>query len=127
MSVYLLIQSKQDSGIQMYDDEKMVGSEAEVTPGSPKDYRLARYSNAPIEVPQWLLYPYISFGMTKVVHGYPGSGKSSMLLDHVVRASRGEVLPDGSRLAKPIPTIYQCTDSGSMRVTKQMLINAGQI
>lgn len=71
------------------------------------------------------MYPYIPFGMITVVHGYLGSGKSSTLLDLVARATRGEVLPDGCRLPDPVAAVYQCTESGSLSVTKQMLINAG--
>ena len=99
--------------------------QVEIVPGSPEDYNLIRYSSVPDETPSWLMYPYIPFGMITVVHGYPGSGKSSMLLDLVARATRGEVLPDGSRLPGPIAAVYQCTESGSLSVTKQMLVNAG--
>lgn len=97
----------------------------DIIPGSPEDYKLIRYSSVPDETPRWLMYPYIPFGMITVVHGYPGSGKSSMLLDLVARATRGEVLPDDRRLPEPIATVYLCTESGSLSVTKQMLISAG--
>lgn len=97
----------------------------EIIHGSLEDYKLIRYSSVPDETPRWLMYPYIPFGMITVVHGYPGSGKSSMLLDLIARATRGEVLPDGSRLPESIAAVYQCTESGSLSVTKQMLVNAG--
>lgn len=98
---------------------------SEIVPGSADDYSLIRYSSVPDETPSWLMYPFIPFGMITVVQGYPGSGKSSMLLDLIARASRGEVLPDGSRLPSPVSTVYQCTESGSLSVTKQMLVSAG--
>ena len=100
-------------GSQMpkYEKQSVEAEEqsVEIVPGSPEDYQLIRYSSVLDETPRWLMYPYIPFGMITVVHGYPGSSKSSMLLDLVARATRGEVLPDGSRLPGPIAAVYQCT------------------
>lgn len=94
-------------------------------PGAPDDYRLTNYAGVKDDAVQWLWYPYIPFGMITMVQGYPGSGKSSMLLDIIARASRGEVLPDGSKLSSPVSAVYQCTESGSQSITKRMLANSG--
>ena len=89
------------------------------------DYELKRYSTVPDDSAHWLWYPYIPFGMITMVQGYPGSGKSSFLLDLIARASKGELLPDGSKLDSPVSSVYQCTESGSQSITKKILQNAG--
>ena len=94
-------------------------------PGSLLDYKLNNYAEVEDDSIEWLWYPYIPFGMITMVQGYPGSGKSSMLLDILARASRGDVLPDGSRLSAPVSSVYQCTESGSQSITKRMLQNSG--
>ncbi len=89
------------------------------------DYELKHYSAVPDDTAHWLWYPYIPFGMITMVQGYPGAGKSSFLLDLIARASRGELLPDGSKLDSPLSSVYQCTESGSQSITKRILQNAG--
>ena len=98
---------------------------ADIKPGSPEDYKLIKFSSVRNALPSWLWYPYIPFGQLTIVQGCPGSGKSSMLLDIIARASTSGMMPDGSRLDKPIPSVYQCLEAGKASVTKQMLINAG--
>jgi len=107
------------------ENKREVQLQIEVTPGSFQDYRLMRYSTVPDDAARWLWYPYIPFGMITVVQGYPGSGKSSVLLDIIARASRSDVLPDGSRLDEAISAVYQCVESGSQSNIKQMLKNSG--
>ena len=96
-----------------------------ITPGSADDYSLATYASVEDEPVHWLWYPYIPFGMITVVQGYPGSGKSSFLLDIVARATRGAPLPDGSDPGNPVSAVYQCTEAGSQGVIKTMLDNSG--
>ena len=98
---------------------------ADIEPGSPEDYKLIKFSSIPDDLPSWLWYPYIPFGQLTIVQGCPGSGKSSMLLDIIARASTGGKMPDGSRLDKPLTSVYQCLEAGKASITKQMLINAG--
>lgn len=98
---------------------------ADIEPGSPEDYRLTKFSSVQDDSPSWLWAPFIPFGHLTIVQGCPGSGKSSMLLDIIARASKGRMMPDGSRLDKPITSIYQCLEAGKASVTKQMLLNSG--
>jgi hypothetical protein len=56
-------------------------------PGAPDDYRLANYAGVKDDAVQWLWYPYIP-GMITMVQRYPGSGKSSMLLDIIMKRLR---------------------------------------
>ena len=55
--------------------------------GAPDDYRLANYAGVKDDAVQWLWYPYIP-GMITMVQRYPGSGKSSMLLDIIMKRLR---------------------------------------
>lgn len=59
------------------------------------------------------------------LYGYPSSGKSSFLLDIVSRATRGDQLPNGGHLDKPVSAVYQCTEAGRPSITKKMLVNSG--
>ena len=95
-----------------------------VKPGAPEDYKLTKFSAVQDDPTNWLWFPYFPFGQLTIVQGCPGSGKSSMLLDIIARASKGKMMPDGSRLDKPISSVYQCLEAGKASVTKQMLINS---
>lgn len=91
---------------------------------SEDDYTLRSYDSVSDLQASWFWFPFIPFGMITLVDGYPSSGKSSMPVDLMARASRGDELPDGTALPTPINCLYQCSESGNLGVIKRMLQNA---
>ena len=46
-----------------------------------------------VEEIEWLWYPYIPFGKLTIIHGDPGEGKTTLILQLAALLSRGDKLP----------------------------------
>ena len=95
-----------------------------IAPCTEKDYDSRPFSDVPDEEITWLFQDRIAFGMVSIVVGYPGAGKSSMLIDLMSRASTTGEMPDGTVLPGPINCIYLCTEAGKRSAIKGMLKKA---
>ena len=89
------------------------------------DFEACHYADVKETPHRWLWQPYIPFGMISLVQGMPGSGKSTFLTDIIACATKGAMLPDGTRLEKKVNAVYQCAQAGGPGVIKTMLKNAG--
>ena len=60
---------------------------------------------------KWLWYPYIPFGKVTLLQGYPGDGKSKLMLSIAALLSKGEPLPfTETEENEPMTIIYQTTE-----------------
>ncbi len=73
----------------------------------------------------WLWYPYIPYGKITLLQGDPGGGKSTLMLSIIAALSNGGILPDGTRVKKPLHVIYQCSEDGAADTIKPRLLAAG--
>ena len=55
-----------------------------------------------VEEVEWLWYPYIPYGKVTIIHGDPGEGKTTLILQLAALASRGKPLPCDDRPQKPV-------------------------
>ena len=95
-----------------------------IAPCTEEDYVSRPFSDVQDEEITWLFQDRIAFGMVSIVVGYPGAGKSSMLIDLMSRASTTGEMPDGTVLPGPINCIYLCTEAGKRSAIKGMLKKA---
>lgn len=95
-----------------------------IAPCTEEEYVSRPFSDVPDEEITWLFQDRIAFGMVSIVVGYPGAGKSSMLIDLMSRASTTGEMPDGTVLPGPINCIYLCTEAGKRSAIKGMLKKA---
>lgn len=51
---------------------------------------------------EWLWEPWIPKASIGMIAGDPGAGKSTVILDLIARMTRGDVMPNGTHLVKPI-------------------------
>ncbi len=66
------------------------------------------YSEVKDKEIKWLWYPFIPYGKITLVQGDPGEGKSTFMLNLVALLTRGQNLPDGTKIPHPMNVIYQC-------------------
>lgn len=59
---------------------------------------------------EWLWYPYIPLGKVTMIHGDPGDGKSTFMLNIAAALTRGEPLPFMDEGSEPMNVIYQNTE-----------------
>ena len=65
-----------------------------------------------VEEIEWLWYPYIPFGKLTIIHGDPGEGKTTLILQLAALLSRGDKLPCDDTEREPISIIYQTAEDG---------------
>lgn len=85
------------------------------------DHLLTLYqdvSTAPID---WLWYPYIAIGKITLLQGDPSDGKSTMMMHVIAALSRGDNLPDGTPVSRPLKAIYQCSEDNAADTIKPRL------
>lgn len=97
--------------------------------------KLINMEQVEVEKIDWLLYPFIPFGKVTIVQGYPGEGKTTMVLQIIAKLTKGEaVLPSGSdesaleektMVLEPVNVIYQTAEDGLGDTIKPRLLSAG--
>ena len=76
-----------------------------------------------IEEIEWLWYPYIPFGKLTIIHGDPGEGKTTLILQLAALLSRGDKLPCDDTEREPISIIYQTAEDGLGDTIKPRLLS----
>lgn len=85
------------------------------------ELKLISMDEVPVEEVQWLWYPYIPYGKLTIIHGDPGEGKTTLILQLAALLSRGEPLPcDGPQ--EPVRIIYQTAEDGLGDTIKPRLL-----
>lgn len=83
------------------------------------------YSEVKDKEIKWLWYPFIPYGKITLVQGDPGEGKSTFMLNLVALLTRGQNLPDGTKIPHPMNVIYQCMEDDAADTIKPRLMKAG--
>ena len=100
-----------------------------------------------VEQIEWLLYPFIPFGKVTIIQGDPGEGKTTMVLQIIVKLTRGEPILLNKKSQKearqdseenlkqevlsqdnpiqPVNVIYQTAEDGLGDTIKPRLLAAG--
>lgn len=81
----------------------IVDSIGEVPGGSRMQF--APLSDVAMRSVSWLWPNYLPLGKLTVIDGFPGQGKSTLVLDIAARLSRGAPMPDGSGGNLPIDSV----------------------
>ena len=76
-----------------------------------------------VEEIEWLWYPYIPFGKLTIIHGDPGEGKTTLILQLAALLSRGDKLPCDDTEREPISIIYQTAEDGLGDTIKPRLLS----
>ncbi len=84
--------------------------------------KLISMDEVPVEEVQWLWYPYIPYGKLTIIHGDPGEGKTTLILQLAALLSRGEPLPCDDRPQEPVKIIYQTAEDGLGDTIKPRLL-----
>ena len=61
---------------------------------------------------EWLLPGRVARQQITMVNGWPGEGKTSVVIDIVARMTCGEELPDGTRTPRPLRVLFLSTEDG---------------
>lgn len=80
--------------------------------GAPQHRRLPVKSFAevtPVAI-DWLLPGRLARQQITMINGWPGEGKTSVVIDIVARLSQGRELPDGTRPPRPLRVMYLSTE-----------------
>lgn len=72
---------------------------------------------------KWLWYPYIPYGKVTIVHGDPGEGKTTLILNIAAALTRGEMLGTDEK-TEPVNVIYQTAEDGISDTVKPRLMSA---
>ena len=83
------------------------------------------YSTVTAQSVEWLWYPYIPYGKLTLLQGDPGEGKSTFAIHLAAALTRGDRLPDGTKLMCPETVIYQCAEDNNEDTIKPRLLEAG--
>lgn len=67
----------------------------------------AEVQPAPIE---WLLEGRVARQQITMVNGWPGEGKTSVVIDIAARLTKGDALPDGTRSPAPLRVLFLSTE-----------------
>jgi len=59
---------------------------------------------------EWLLPGRVARQQITTINGWPGEGKTSVVIDIAARMSRGEQLPDGTRPPRPLRVLFLSTE-----------------
>ena len=86
------------------------------------ELKLISMDEVPVEEVQWLWYPYIPYGKLTIIHGDPGEGKTTLILQLAALLSRGEPLPCDDRPQEPVKIIYQTAEDGLGDTIKPRLL-----
>ena len=86
------------------------------------ELKLISMDEIPVEEVQWLWYPYIPYGKLTIIHGDPGEGKTTLILQLAALLSRGESLPCDDRPQEPVKIIYQTAEDGLGDTIKPRLL-----
>lgn len=79
-----------------------------------------------ISVPvKWLWKPYIPSGKLTLMHGDPGSGKTTVAAKVAAAVTRGEMLPGEAEPREPANVIFQTAEDGLADTIKPRLEAAG--
>ena len=89
------------------------------------ELKLISMDEVPLEEVEWLWYPYIPYGKVTIMHGDPGEGKTTLILQLAALASRGKPLPCDDRPQKPVKIIYQSAEDGLGDTIKPRLLAGG--
>ncbi len=73
----------------------------------------------------WLWYPFIPYGKLTIIQGYPGDGKTTLVLNIAAWLSKGEGLDSEMKLSEPVNVIYQSAEDGLADTVKPRLELAG--
>lgn len=76
-----------------------------------------------VEEIEWLWYPYIPFGKLTIIHGDPGEGKTTLILQLAALLSRGDKLPCDDTEREPISIIHQTAEDGLGDTIKPRLLS----
>lgn len=70
---------------------------------------------------RWLWYPYIALGKITLLQGDPGDGKSTMMLNLIAELSKAGQLPNKTKIAAPMRSLYQCSEDDAYETIKPRL------
>ncbi len=88
------------------------------------DYLKAYSEVKPVKI-NWVWYPYIAKGKITLLQGDPGDGKSTMMLNIIAELSKGGCFPDGTKVAEPILSMYQCSEDNAADTIRPRLDESG--
>ncbi len=96
--------------------------------------KLINMQDIEVEQVEWLLYPFIPYGKVTIIQGDPGEGKTTMMLQIIVKLTKGELIFTGSKESEitalkqeiePVNVIYQTAEDGLGDTIKPRLLAAG--
>lgn len=79
---------------------------------------LRALTDVPTQEPEWLWFPRIAKGAVTIVFGEAGIGKSTVMLDVIARASRGDVMPNGAVRVEKTKTVICGLEGPASRAVK---------
>jgi len=93
------------------------------TPAPPK-LSARPFADVTPQRTEWLLPGRIARQQITTVNGWPGEGKTSVMIDITARLSQGQQLPDGTKPPRPLRVLFLSTED-SESVLKLRLAAAG--
>lgn len=87
--------------------------------------KMIRMSEVQSQEIEWLWYPFIPYGKLTIIHGDPGDGKTTMVLNLAAKLSKGEALDENMKVTEPVNVIYQTAEDGLADTVKPRLELAG--
>lgn len=88
--------------------------------GNRPDY-LKTYDQIQSRKVNWIWYPYIALGKITLLQGDPGDGKSTMMLNLIAELSKAGQLPNKTKIAAPIRSLYQSSEDDAYETIKPRL------
>lgn len=87
----------------------VVTDAARATPG-PRPLPVKRFADVTPVAIDWLLPGRLARQQITMINGWPGEGKTSLVIDIAARLSQGQELPDGTRPPRPLRVLYLATE-----------------
>jgi hypothetical protein len=89
------------------------------------ELKMIKMSEVQSQKIEWLWYPFIPYGKLTIVHGDPGDGKTTLILNIAAMLSKGEGLDNDMKLTEPMNIIYQTAEDGLADTVRPRLEKAG--
>ncbi|HEY6224700.1 MAG TPA: AAA family ATPase [Gemmatimonadales bacterium] len=93
-------------------DEFEAVADAPAPPHTSPNLSVRSFADVKPKRIEWLLPGRVARQHITMVNGWPGEGKTSVVIDVVARMTRGEKLPDGTHTPRPLRVLFLSTEDG---------------